>query len=75
MVEDLCVGTMNDVLVGNAENAHGDGLFAKGFAHHSTQATKLRVFLDGNDTTSFLGGFLDGLLVEGLNPRAIQYAG
>ena len=68
MMEYLGISAVNDVLIGNADDADRHGLLAECFAHHSTQAAKLRVLLNGDDTTRFLSGLLDSFFVERLDP-------
>ena len=68
VMEDLSISAVDDILVGDADDADRHGVLAQRLTDDGTQTAELRVLLDGNDATRLLGGLADGLLVEGLDP-------
>ena len=75
VMEYFEVTAVDDVLVRDAEDAHGNGLLAEHLADHGSKAAETAVLLDGDDAAGLTGSFPDGLLVEGLEPGTVEDSG
>ena len=75
VVEYLGAGTVNDILVGDADDADGNRVLGECLADHGTEAAVSAVLLYGDDAVGVTGGTADGVFVEGLNPGAVEHTG
>ena len=75
VVEYLGAGTVNDVLVGYADDADGNRVLCECLADDGAEAAVSAVLLYGDDAVGVTGGTADGVFVEGLNPGTVEYTG
>ena len=72
-MENFLGVAVNHILVGDAEDAYGNGILGDNLGDHRAKTAELGMLLDGDDTASIGSSLTDGLFVAGFQPRHIQH--